>query len=114
VRAQSPEKLQARLRDTAGAVERERLRLADAERRSRDLQTRLDAVAKARALLRPPQDPCTGRPVGSAALGLASSAWPRAPGLRAGKPAAQLAAPRTLAGPGAGTLSSGRLRAGAQ
>ncbi len=46
---QSPEKLQARLKETAGAVERERVRLADAERHSRDLQTRLDAIAKARA-----------------------------------------------------------------
>ncbi|KAK9843984.1 hypothetical protein WJX81_001035 [Elliptochloris bilobata] len=43
---ESPEKLQARLRETAGAVERERARLADAERHSRDLQTRLDAIAK--------------------------------------------------------------------
>ncbi len=46
---QSPEKLQARLKETAGSVERERVRLADAERHSRDLQTRLDAIAKARA-----------------------------------------------------------------
>jgi hypothetical protein len=83
-RAQSPEKLQARLRDTAGAVERERLRLADAERRSRDLQTRLDAVAKARTLLRPPQEPCEERPVGSAALGLASPAWSLSPRLTRG------------------------------
>lgn len=47
-RAQSPEKLQARLRETAGALERERARLADAERRSRELQMRLDAIGKAR------------------------------------------------------------------
>ena len=47
-RAQSPEKLQARLRETAGALERERARLAGAERRSRELQMRLDAIGKAR------------------------------------------------------------------
>ena len=47
-RAQSPEKLQARLLETAGALERERARLAGAERRSRELQMRLDAIGKAR------------------------------------------------------------------
>ena len=43
---QSPEKLQARLEEIQGAVERERQATAEGERRARDLQARLDAVAK--------------------------------------------------------------------
>ena len=43
---QSPEKLQARLEEIQGAVERERQAAGEGERRARDLQARLDAVAK--------------------------------------------------------------------
>ena len=47
---QSPEKLQARLEEIQGAVERERQAAGEGERRARDLQARLDAVAKVRAM----------------------------------------------------------------
>ena len=43
---QSPEKLQARLEEIQRAVERERQATGEGERRARDLQARLDAVAK--------------------------------------------------------------------
>jgi kinetochore protein Nuf2 len=43
---QSPHKLQAQLEEISAAVERERGALLDAERRSRDLAQRLDAVSK--------------------------------------------------------------------
>ena len=43
---QSPERLQARLEELAGGVERERALVSEAERRSRDLQARMDAIAK--------------------------------------------------------------------
>lgn len=43
---QSPERLQARLEELAGGVERERGLVADAERRARDLQARMDTIAK--------------------------------------------------------------------
>ncbi len=43
---QSPERLQARLEELAGGVERERALVSEAERRSRDLQARMDTVAK--------------------------------------------------------------------
>ena len=43
---QSPERLQARLEELAGGVEKERALVTDAERRSRDLQARMDTIAK--------------------------------------------------------------------
>ena len=43
---QSPERLQARLEELAGGVDKERGLVADAERRSRDLQARMDIIAK--------------------------------------------------------------------
>ena len=43
---QSPERLQARLEELAGGVERERALVTEAERRSRDLQARMDTIAK--------------------------------------------------------------------
>lgn len=43
---QSPERLQARLEELAGGVEKERGLVADAERRARDLQARMDTIAK--------------------------------------------------------------------
>lgn len=52
---QSPERLQARLEELAGGVERERGLVSEAERRSRDLQARMDTIAKVSpALLLPP------------------------------------------------------------
>ncbi|KAA6429432.1 MAG: hypothetical protein FRX49_00826, partial [Trebouxia sp. A1-2] len=42
----SPERLQARLEELAGGVEKERALVTDAERRSRDLQARMDTIAK--------------------------------------------------------------------
>ena len=43
---QSPERLQARLEELAGGVEKERGLVSEAERRSRDLQARMDTIAK--------------------------------------------------------------------
>ena len=43
---QSPERRQARLEELAGGVERERALVGEAERRSRDLQARMDTIAK--------------------------------------------------------------------
>lgn len=43
---QSPEKLRARMEETAAALERERGLLAEAERRLRELQARLDTISK--------------------------------------------------------------------
>ena len=43
---QSPERLQARLEELAGGVDRERNLVTEAERRSRDLQARMDTIAK--------------------------------------------------------------------
>ncbi|DBA98352.1 hypothetical protein WJX82_002463 [Trebouxia sp. C0006] len=43
---ESPERLQARLEELAGGVEKERALVTDAERRSRDLQARMDTIAK--------------------------------------------------------------------
>ena len=43
---QSPERLQARLEELAGGVEKERGLVADAERRARDLQARMDTITK--------------------------------------------------------------------
>ncbi|KAL0042016.1 hypothetical protein WJX77_000793 [Trebouxia sp. C0004] len=43
---ESPERLQARLEELAGGVEKERALVMDAERRSRDLQARMDHIAK--------------------------------------------------------------------
>jgi hypothetical protein len=48
---QSPEKLQARMEEMAAAVDRERGAVAEAERRLRDLQTRLDNISKVRTNL---------------------------------------------------------------
>lgn len=48
---QSPERLQARLEELAGGVDKERGLVADAERRSRDLQARMDTIAKVHSLL---------------------------------------------------------------
>ena len=48
---QSPERLQARLEELAGGVERERGLVTEAERRSRDLQARMDTIAKVMLLL---------------------------------------------------------------
>ena len=47
--AQSPERLKAQMEEIAAAVERERAAVAEAERRLRDLQARLDTIAKVRA-----------------------------------------------------------------
>ena len=47
---QSPERLQARLEELAGGVEKERALVSEAERRSRDLQARMDTIAKASLL----------------------------------------------------------------
>ena len=48
---QSPERLQARLEELAGGVEKERGLVSEAERRSRDLQARMDTIAKASLVL---------------------------------------------------------------
>ena len=59
---QSPEKLQARLEEIQRAVERERQATGEGERRARDLQARLDAVAKVGVccLLSAGQPECNG------------------------------------------------------
>lgn len=54
---QSPERLQARLEELAGGVERERGLVSEAERRSRDLQARMDTIAKVSACLPTPLPP---------------------------------------------------------
>ena len=54
---QSPERLKARMEEIAAAVERERAAVAEAERRLRDLQARLDTIAKVRASLAPGHTP---------------------------------------------------------
>lgn len=43
---QSPEKLEARLKELQSAVDKERTLTAEAERRSRDLQGKLDLIGK--------------------------------------------------------------------
>ena len=43
---QSPDRLQARLEELAGSVEKERGLVTEAERRSRDLQARMDTIAR--------------------------------------------------------------------
>lgn len=43
---QSPERLQARLEELAGGIDKERGLVADTERRARDLQARMDTIAK--------------------------------------------------------------------
>ena len=50
---QSPERLKAQMEEMAAAVERERGAVADAERRLRDLQTRLDTIAKVGSAVAP-------------------------------------------------------------
>ena len=45
---QSPEKLQATLEEMAGAVERERIAVAEAEKRLRSVTTRSEHVCKVR------------------------------------------------------------------
>lgn len=43
---QSPERIQALLEEISGAVERERGAVADADRRARDLQARMEVIGK--------------------------------------------------------------------
>ena len=46
-RLQSPERLEARLKELQIAVDKERVLTTEAERRSRDLQNKLETIAKA-------------------------------------------------------------------